>query len=116
MYSYNVAGQVLKKRLRLKRNIQITSGGSTERSADLDAEWVYDSEGRMTQTKYPLTGTTDANRVLNYGFDDQGRPKTMVDAGSGAQLVSNVAHDADRLPRISRIQPFLRGPKLLRAC
>ncbi len=68
MYSYNVAGQVLKKRLRLKRNIQMTGGGSVARSADLDAEWAYDSEGRMNQTKYPVTSVTAANRTFHYGL------------------------------------------------
>jgi YD repeat-containing protein len=94
MYAYNAAGQVTKKRLRVKRRIYTSPSGasSVERTADLDAEWAYDSEGRMNQTKYPVTGTTDANRVFNYGFDDRGRPKTMTDAGSGAALVSNVTY------------------------
>ena len=92
MYSYTQPGQVIKKRLRLSRSVQ-----SHTISGDLDAQYSYDNEGKMTSVTYPQSSYIDQNlqvqpspvTTYTYGFDTMGRPTSMT--GPGADIWGNPA-------------------------
>jgi RHS repeat-associated protein len=77
MYSYNSAGQVTGKRLRVSRS------GTTY---DLDGTFTYNNEGRMASVAYPITYKPGANGVpvaqpqQSYAnsFDGMGRLNAML--------------------------------------
>jgi len=52
MFSYSPAGQVVGKRLRVKKTSNLQAG-----TGDLNLAYAYNSEGKVTQVTYP----TDAN-------------------------------------------------------
>src|SRR6202171_3728324 len=84
MYSYTQPGKVTKKRLRLSRSVQ-----SPTIPGDLDAQYSYDNEGRMTSVTYPQSSYIDQNlqvqpspvTTYTYGFDTLGRPTSMTGPG-----------------------------------
>jgi hypothetical protein len=51
MYSYSVAGQVTKKRLRIARQV-VHPYPTVTVSADLNSAYTYDTEGRMRSMTY----------------------------------------------------------------
>jgi RHS repeat-associated protein len=70
MYSYKTSGLVTAKHLRLTR-------GSA--SADLEADYTWDEEGRMTSLRYPGTGLNQstAGPLYSYAYDTMGRLSSM---------------------------------------
>ena len=68
LYSYNVAGAVVRKRLRVTRYV---SGRET--SASLDIDYTYDSEGKLLTTRYPR-----AQRPFVMTYDPMGRLNGMT--------------------------------------
>ena len=71
MYSYTAAGLVTAKRLRLTRGTP---------TADLEADYTWDTEGRMTSVKYPTTGQYPnyiAGPTYSYGYNSMGQLNTM---------------------------------------
>ena len=84
MYAYTQAGLVLNKRLRLWK--QTGTQTPTTFSADLEAGYTYDQEGKMSTQSYPL-GTT-----YSYTYDSMGRPIQMMDTQAGSNLVSSVTY------------------------
>lgn len=76
MYSYTAAGLMIKKRLRVTRNI---SNGSTA-TGNLDGTYTYDNEGKMTSVQYPVyAGGPAYGAIYTYSFDSMGRPNGLVD-------------------------------------
>jgi YD repeat-containing protein len=65
IYSYTQAGLVTSKRLR--GQFSFSENGSYT-APDLEANYTYDDEGRMTTVGYPLAGPT-----FTYGYDTMGR-------------------------------------------
>src|SRR5260370_33746325 len=93
MYSYAQPGGVTAKRLRMNRTVQ-----SHPFMIDLDAQYSYDNEGRMTSVTYPQSSYIDPNTLqvlqspvttYSYGFDTIGRPTSMT--GPGADIWGNPA-------------------------
>src|SRR5689334_6028359 len=81
MYSYTPAGVVTAKRLRT----QLAFGGQgTLTPTDLEADYAYDNEGRMTSLTYPLYGQT-----FGYGYDSMGRPNTLTQTARTTGLNTN---------------------------
>jgi hypothetical protein len=83
MYSYTIAGQPNKKRL--QANLTATAYPYPVYTANLDASYTYDTEGKMTSVSYPNAGPT-----YTYSFDSLSRPTGLTDqnnyaAVSGAQ-------------------------------
>src|SRR5258708_27271817 len=85
MYSYTQPGQLTKKRLRLSRTVQ-----SHTIAGDLDAQYSYDNEGKMTSVAYPQSSYIDPNSLqvlpspattYTYAFDTIGRPTSMTGPG-----------------------------------
>ena len=85
MYGYTQPGQVTKKRLRLSRSVQ-----SHTITGDLDAQYSYDNEGKMTSVTYPPSSYIDPNTLqvmqspvttYTYGFDTMSRPTSMTGPG-----------------------------------
>jgi len=71
MYSYDVAGHVVGKRMRITRSVSL--GNSP--AADLNASWTYDKEGRLTSVTYPCDSNTSncPPAPVNYSYDTMGR-------------------------------------------
>src|SRR5258708_2032721 len=72
MYSYDGAGHVVGKRMRITRNA--TRGNSP--TADLNASWTYDKESRLTSVTYPCDSNafgTCPPAPINYSYDGMGR-------------------------------------------
>src|ERR1700681_2945278 len=84
MYSYTIAGQPNKKRL------QATLTGPF--TANLDAAYTYDTEGKMTSVSYPNAGPT-----YTYSFDSIGRPTGLTDQNNYA-AVSGVQYGGSCAP------------------
>jgi RHS repeat-associated protein len=85
MYSYTQPGEITAKRLRMYRTVQ-----SHAFTIDLDAQYSYDNEGRMTSVTYPQSSYIDPNTLqvqpspvttYTYGFDTMGRPTSMTGPG-----------------------------------
>jgi RHS repeat-associated protein len=84
MYSYTQPGEVTKKRLRLSRSVQ-----SHTVTGDVDAQYSYDNEGKMTSVTYPQSSYIDQNlqvqqspvTTYTYGFDTMGRLTSMTGPG-----------------------------------
>ena len=86
MYSYNVGGAVVGKRVRL-----IRSGNQ----ADLSGSWAYDSEGRLTEVGYPAwvdAGTGVGGSNYTYAYDSMGRLNTMNNYYPSTSLISGVTY------------------------
>ncbi len=64
-YSYNQAGRVTGNRMLVKE-----APGSP--GLDLQAQYAWDTQGRMTSMTYP------SGAAMTYGFDAMGRPITMT--------------------------------------
>jgi RHS repeat-associated protein len=75
-FNYNSAGQVTTKRFRIMPSSTYW----------LDANWTYDTEGRMTSIAYPNAGPT-----YNFTFDSMGRAAGMTQSGGGT-LVNNITY------------------------
>ena len=88
MYAYTQAGQVSNKRLRLVKQIGTSAApyNPVTVSADMEAVYTYDQEGKMLTQSYPL-GTT-----YSYTYDSMGRPIQMTDTQAGSNLVSSVTY------------------------
>jgi RHS repeat-associated protein len=90
MYSYTQAGLAAGKRLHVARQ-QLNAGAMT---ADLNATWTYNNEGRLTGMTYP--GDPNGFPVApsySYTYDGMGRLNTMTD-GTGATMVSGTQYNA----------------------
>jgi RHS repeat-associated protein len=84
MYSYTIAGQPNKKRL--QTNLTATAYPYPVYTANLDAAYTYDTEGKMTSVSYPNAGPT-----YTYSFDSMSRPIGLTDQNNYA-AVSNVQY------------------------
>jgi RHS repeat-associated protein len=85
MYSYNIGGATVGKRVRLIR-------GSNQ--ADLNGSGEYDNEGRVTMVTYPSWGTGNGTVGSNYtyAYDTMGRLNTMTDTRASSTLISGVTY------------------------
>ena len=94
-YSYHQAGARTAKRL------QVTAG----RTVNVDASYMYDTEGRMKQVTYPATvdsqGVSHAGPVYNYGFDSMGRLSGLTDQYSTSWVNGLVYGPANELKAMS---------------
>ena len=79
MYSYTVAGQPNKKRL--QANVTATAYPYPVSTANLDAAYTYDTEGKMTSVSYHNAGPT-----YTYSFDSMGRPIGLTDQNNYAAV------------------------------
>src|SRR5579883_2032351 len=104
MYSYNIAGGVVAKRLRLSQMQNWYwdyNPNPGTMNIDLDASFGYDNEGRMTSEQYLLSGP---NMTLTY--DSMGRPYSAVGGdgiasasyGAAGQLLSTTGTGYGPLP------------------
>ena len=83
MFSYSPAGQVVGKRLRVKKTSNLQAG-----TGDLNLAYAYNNEGKLTQVTYP----TDANNntpTFSYAYDAMMRLASMTDQSNYAQPVVN---------------------------
>ncbi|HLG96095.1 MAG TPA: hypothetical protein VKX49_07270, partial [Bryobacteraceae bacterium] len=83
MFSYSSAGQVVGKRLRVKKTSNLQAG-----TGDLNLAYAYNNEGKLTQVTYP----TDANNntpTFSYAYDAMMRLASMTDQSNYAQPVVN---------------------------
>src|SRR5579883_2087248 len=83
MFSYSPAGQVVGKRLRVKKTSNLQTG-----TGDLNLAYAYNNEGKVTQVTYP----TDANNntpTFSYAYDAMMRLASMTDQSNYAQPVVN---------------------------
>src|SRR6202171_3877010 len=110
MYSYTQPGKVTKKRLRLSRSVQ-----SHTITGDLDAQYSYDNEGRMTSVTYPQSSYIDPTlqvqpspvTTYTYGFDTMGRPTTMTGPGVdgwGNRATVNIVNGVEYGPASEMLQ------------
>src|SRR5258708_1394490 len=78
-FNYDSGGDITAKRF------QVMS------SSNLDAQWTYDNEGRMTSVKYPdtLSGT---GATYNFSYDTLGRINGMTNPGASQTLVNGVSY------------------------
>ena len=83
MYSYTIAGQPNQKRLQVNL---------TGLSANLDAAYSYDTEGKMKTVSYPNAGPT-----YRYAFDGMDRPTGLTDQTNYA-AVSGVQYGGTNQP------------------
>ena len=81
MYSYTIAGQPNKKRL--QANLTALAYPYPVYSANLDAAYTYDTEGKMTSVSYPNAGPT-----YTYSFDSMSRPIGLTDQNNYAAVSS----------------------------
>ena len=81
MYSYTIAGQPNKKRL--QTNLTATVYPYPVYTANLDAAYTYDTEGKMTSVSYPNAGPT-----YTYSFDSVSRPIGLTDQNNYAAVSS----------------------------
>jgi RHS repeat-associated protein len=81
MYSYTIAGQPNKKRL--QTNLTATAYPYPVYTANLDAAYTYDTEGKMTSVSYPNAGPT-----YTYSFDSMSRPTGLTDQNNYAAVSS----------------------------
>ncbi|HZU29040.1 MAG TPA: RHS repeat-associated core domain-containing protein [Bryobacteraceae bacterium] len=90
MYSYNSAGRMTAKRLRLNKG---------NNNADLNASFTYNNEGTLSSITYPNSGAT-----YTYGFDSMYRPASLTDnQTTPVTWVNNVAYAPDnQLTQIAR--------------
>ncbi len=107
MYSYTVAGAVTKKRLRLTRqSAPPNPPGSPPptSTADLDATYTHDTEGKVVSVQYPSTYTdgtippgtfqpVTGKTYINV-YDSMQRLQRMYEQISGVDWVSNVQYGA----------------------
>ncbi len=98
MYSYTQAGAVTKKRLRLTRQ---SAPGNPTSTADLDATYLHDTEGKVVNVQYPSTYTdgtfngswqpVTGKTYINV-YDSMQRLQRMYEQISGVDWVSNVQY------------------------
>ena len=81
MYSYTIAGQPNKKRL--QANLTALAYPYPVYTANLDAAYTYDTEGKMTSVSYPNAGPT-----YTYSFDSLSRPIGLTDQNNYAAVSS----------------------------
>ncbi len=81
MYSYTIAGQPNKKRL--QTNLTALAYPYPVYTANLDAAYTYDTEGKMTSVSYPNAGPT-----YTYSFDNMSRPTGLTDQNNYAAVSS----------------------------
>jgi RHS repeat-associated protein len=113
MYSYSVAGQVTKKRLRIARQVvQAYPYPTVTVSADLNSAYTYDIEGRMRSITYP-TASPDmwehtGGATYSYEYDAMGRLWKM---SSGSFLTEATYGPAGELLTLSRTStaPYLQS-------
>jgi RHS repeat-associated protein len=79
MYSYTLAGQPNKKRL--QTNVTSTVYPYPVYTANLDAAYTYDTEGKMISVSYPNAGPT-----YTYSFDSMSRPIGLTDQNNYAAV------------------------------
>ncbi len=96
MYSYSAAGAVLKKRLRVTRTLpQAYPNSPVVSNADLEADYTYDNEGRMTATQYPSSWNGSAwvaGANLGTTYDSMGRPQKLTDLISQNDIESSATY------------------------
>ncbi len=91
MYSYSQAGGLLKKRLQITRPLN----QYTNVTANLDAAYTYDTEGRVTATQYPSTWNGSswvAGPNLSNTYDSMGRLLKLTDVPSQTDIISNTTY------------------------
>jgi hypothetical protein len=96
MYSYNAAGAVVKKRLRVTRTLPWPINSPVISNADLDAAYTYDNEGRVTATQYPSTWNGSAwvaGPNLGNTYDSMGRPQKVTDLTASSDIISNATYN-----------------------
>ena len=79
MYSYTIAGQPNKKRL--QTNLTALAYPYPVYTANLNAAYTYDTEGKMTSVSYPNAGPT-----YTYSFDSISRPIGLTDQNNYAAV------------------------------
>ena len=90
MYSYTQAGQKSGNELLVSQYI---SSDSTTVTADLEATYSYDNEGRMTGLRYPSSAASGfSGDSYAYTFDSLGRPIALTDQTSSVAAVSGVTY------------------------
>jgi RHS repeat-associated protein len=111
MYSYAQPGKLTKKRLRLSRSVQ-----SHTITGDLDAQYSYDNEGKMTSVTYPQSSYIDPNTLqvlqspvttYTYAFDTMGRPTSMTGPGAdnwGNPTTVNIVNNVQYGPASELLQ------------
>src|SRR5262249_16223526 len=93
-YDYNSAGAKVGKRLYVTRVI----GGSSP-TAVLEADYTYDTEGRMTAIQYPNSqavvsgnGVTTTGPPPGTAYASMGRPSTLPDLVTSSALISGTTY------------------------
>ncbi len=89
-YSYNQAGRVTGNRMLVKE-----APGSP--GLDLQAQYAWDTQGRMTSMTYP------SGAAMTYGFDAMGRPITMTQI-VGSQTCRRASRPTGRRDRCCRLE------------
>ena len=103
MYSYGSSGLPVKNRLRMYRPLYEWQQPQT---ADLEASYTYDGEGKMLSMKYPDAWNQDNQLVTGatytYSFDSMGRPNKLVDNKGTPDWIKDVLYGpAGQLTQIS---------------
>jgi hypothetical protein len=61
--------------------------------ASLEADYTYDTAGRMATVTYPMTFTDSGNQpVLTMAYDAMGRPSTLTDQATNTKWVSSTQY------------------------
>jgi RHS repeat-associated protein len=79
LYSYNVAGAVLTKRVRITRS-------SPTAIITKDIGYSFDAEGKLATMQYP-----DVATPFTYFYDAMGRPNRMTGVGSSSNTIDHVS-------------------------
>jgi hypothetical protein len=93
MYRYNTPGQVVGKRLRVTRADTLNEN----LTADLNASWAYNNEGKLTGVSYPGDNNYYVSPSYSYTYDGMGRLAGMMETENApftVTLVSGVTYNA----------------------
>ena len=88
MYGYTQAGSSVKKRLQVAR-----AAGTF----NLDSQYTYDNEGRMTAEQYPSSWSGSswvAGPNLGNTFDSMGRLQKLTDLAASSDIISSTSYGA----------------------
>jgi len=98
MYSYTQAGLPATKRLQVNQTYYWTVNGYAHQAAltaNLDANFTYNNEGKITAMTYPSTvsqNTTTPGASYNYSYDSMYRLSGMTSGST--TVVNNVSYNA----------------------